>query len=72
MEFADSDFPRDSVYTAVSNSGLVGGWGGGCYGHQILLMESQILADGILESTRKTTTIYRVMDANALERYKPS
>lgn len=29
MEFADSDFPRDSVYTAVSNSGLVGGGVGG-------------------------------------------
>lgn len=64
MEFADSDPPHDSVYAAVLNSGLVRG---GCYGYQILLMESQISADGILESARKTTAIYRVMDANALE-----
>lgn len=55
MELANSNSPSGAVYTAVSNSGLLGG---GCCRYQILSLESQISADGILESAGKTTTIY--------------
>lgn len=67
MEFANSDSPFDSVYTAVSNSGLVGG---------MLQISNPFTGESDLsrqhfgelrENNNYLQLLFRVMDANALE-----
>lgn len=67
MEFASSNSPRDSVYMAVSNSGLVGG---------MLQISNPFTGKTDLgrqhfgehrENNNYLWLLFRVMDANALE-----